>query len=121
MRHAVRWSVKGFAVLVAVVAVVAVLSFAVMLLWNSLVPELFHGPPLQFWQALGLLLLSRILFGGLRRRAGWHGHWRQRMWRERWESMTPEERTQLRERFQGRCGYRAAEPAQPAAPPRSGG
>ena len=83
MRHAVRWSVKGLAVLAAVAAVVAVLSFVVMLLWNSLVPALFRGPPLQYWQALGLLLLSRILFGGLRGRGGWHGHWRQRMWRER--------------------------------------
>jgi len=118
VRHSVRWSVKGLAVLVAVVAVVAVLSFAVLLLWNSLVPGLFHGPPLQFWQALGLLLLSRILFGGLRGRAGWHGHWRQRMWRERWESMTPQERVRLREHLQQRCGRRGtAAGEQTASPP----
>jgi len=79
-----------------VIAVLALLAFAVMLLWNSLVPQLFRGPALQYWQALGLLLLSRILFGGLRARGGWHGHWRQRMWRERWESMTPEERAAAR-------------------------
>ena len=119
MRHADRWSVKGLAALAAVVALVAVFALAVMLLWNSLVPELFHGPPLQFWQALGLLLLSRILFGGLRGRAGWHGHWRQRMWRERWESMTPEERARLREHFQRRCGRYAAPPDEQAAPPPS--
>jgi hypothetical protein len=120
VRHAVRWSVRGLAVLAVVVAVVAALSLAVMLLWNSLVPELFHGPPLQFWQALGLLLLSRILFGGLRR-GGWHGHWRQRRWRERWESMTPEERARLREQFQGRCcGVRATPAGDAAAPPPNG-
>lgn len=107
MRHALRWSVKGMAVLAAVVAVLALLSLAVMLLWNSLVPELFRGPRLEYWQALGLLLLSRILFGGLRGR-GWHGHWRQRMWRERWENMTPEEREHLRAHFQRRCGGRPA-------------
>jgi hypothetical protein len=114
VRHAVRWSVKGVAVLAAVAAVLALLSLAVMLLWNSLVPELFRGPRLEYWQALGLLLLSRILFGGLRGR-GWHGHWRQRMWRERWESMTPEERERLREHFQRRCGGRApsGEPSPP--------
>ena len=119
MRHAVRWSVKGLAVLAAVAAVVAVLSFVVMLLWNSLVPAQFRGPPLQYWQALGLLLLSRILFGGLRGRGGWHGHWRQRMWRERWESLTPEERARLREQFQGRCGRRNLPPEEHAAPPPS--
>jgi hypothetical protein len=109
--------VKGLAVLAAFAAVVAVLSFVVMLLWNSLVPELFRGPPLQYWQALGLLLLSRILFGGLRGRGGWHGHWRQRMWRERWESLTPEERARLSEQFQGRCGRRSAPAGEQAASP----
>jgi hypothetical protein len=104
-------------VFAAVIAVVALLALAVMLLWNSLVPQLFRGPPLEYWQALGLLLLSRILFGGLRRRGGWHGHWRQRRWRERWESMTAEERAQLREHFQHRCGHRSAPPAEPASPP----
>ena len=118
MRHAVRWSVKGLAVLAAVAALVAVLSLAVMLLWNSLVPELFRGPSLQYWQAFGLLVLSRILFGGLRGR-GWHGHWRQRMWRERWESMTPEERARLREHFQGRCGHRSAPAGEQAPSPPS--
>jgi hypothetical protein len=117
VRHAIRWSLRGIAVLVAVAAVLAVLSVVVMLLWNSLVPALFHGPPLEYWQALGLLLLSRILFGGLRGR-GWHGHWRQRMWRERWENMTPEERDRLREQFQRRCGRHGA-PADQAMPPAS--
>ena len=118
MRHAVRWSAKAVAMLAAVIAGGALLSLVVMLLWNSLVPELFRGPPLQYWQALGLLLLSRILFGGLRPR-GWHGHWRQRMWRERWENMTPEERARLREHFQGRCGHRAGPAGAEAAPPPS--
>jgi hypothetical protein len=115
VRHAVRWSMKGMAVLAAVTAVLALLSLAVMMLWNSLVPELFHGPSLEYWQALGLLLLSRILFGGLRGR-GWHGHWRQRMWRERWENMTPEERARLREHFQRRCGHHSAPPGEETTP-----
>jgi hypothetical protein len=117
VRRAVRWSLRGVAVLAAVIAVLALLSLAVMLLWNSLVPELFHAPPLQYWQALGLLLLSRILFGGLRGR-GWHGHRRQRMWRERWENMTPEERARLSEHFQRRCGQHGAPPPGEQAAPR---
>jgi ABC-type multidrug transport system fused ATPase/permease subunit len=105
---------KGVAALAVFALVLALLALAVMLLWNALVPELFHGRTLQYWQALGLLLLSRILLGGLRGR-GWHGHWRQRMWRERWENMTPEERERLREHFQQRCGRRAAASTQTAA------
>ena len=118
--RAIRWSLRGVAVLAAVMAVVLLLALAVMLLWNSLVPALFRGPPLEYWQALGLLLLSRILFGGLRGRGGWHGHWRQRMWRERWENMTPEERERLREHFQRRCGHRAAPSGEAASPPPNG-
>ena len=36
-----------------------------MWLWNWLIPELFNGPVLTYWQTLGLLVLSKILFSGL--------------------------------------------------------
>jgi len=62
--------VKGIAFLGLAIAAVALLSLVVMSLWNWLVPSLFHGPAVQYWQAVGLLLLARILFGGLRARAG---------------------------------------------------
>jgi hypothetical protein len=87
-----------------VIAVLALVGLVVMLLWNALVPELFRAPALGYWQAVGLLLLSRLLFGGLRGRAGWRGHSHHR-WRERWEQMTPEERAQARERMLSRCGH----------------
>jgi len=81
------------------VAGIAALTWVVMQLWNCLLPDLFLGvSPIGYWQALGVLVLSRILFGGLR--CGGHGHWRER--RERWEKMTPEERAQLKSRFHGR-------------------
>ena len=99
-----RRLLKGAAILAAVVAFIVVLGFVVMGLWNWLVPPLFRGPQIGYLQAIGLLVLSRLLIGGWRARGGWHGHWRERMWRERLESLTPEERAKLRERFsQGRC------------------
>lgn len=105
MRFTGRWAAKGVGLVLLALAVAAALGFVVMSLWNALIPGLFHGPTLLFWQALGLLVLCRILFGGLRGRAGWHGHsrWR-REWQRKWESMTPEERERLRERFKHRCG-----------------
>ena len=108
MRSRVGWIArgiaKGTAMLIAVIAFIAIFSWVVMLLWNALVPALFRGPALSYWQALGLLVLSRILFGGIRGHRG-HGHWRRPMWRERWDNLTPEERARLRERFFDRCGY----------------
>lgn len=86
---------------VCLVALVAtgVISFVVMSLWNVLMPAIFAVHTITFWQALGLLILSKILFGGLRPHFGAGPLWRRRML-ERWEKMTPEER----ERFkQGMC------------------
>lgn len=86
------------------VAGVAALGGVVMLLWNWLIPSLFFGAqPVSYLQALGVLVLSKILFGGFRGHC--HGHWRDR--RQQWESMTPEEREQLKSRFGSRwsrCG-----------------
>ena len=69
------------------------------------IPELFRGPVLSFWQAAGLLILSRILFGGFKGHHGGHRRWRHRMWRDHWENLTPEERAQLREKFRVKCGW----------------
>lgn len=100
MRGGRRWVFRAGAGLVLVLAIVAALSFVVMVLWNVLMPDLFHGPRLGFWQAAGLLVLCRILFGGWRGRGG-PGAWRLR---ERWKSLTPEERARLKERL-GHCGW----------------
>jgi hypothetical protein len=89
--------VKGLAFVVLATGVLAALSFIVMSLWNALVPSLFAGPVVSFWQAAGLLVLSRTLFGGFRGRGG-HG-WRHRGWHGRWGRMSPEERSRVREGF----------------------
>jgi hypothetical protein len=72
-------------------------------LWNWLLPPLFHWPMIGFWQALALLVLCRILFGGLGMHGGRSG-WRRRR-EERWERMTPEEREQFRQRMRSRWGW----------------
>ncbi len=76
-------------------AAAAALGAVVMLLWNAIVPALFTSAhQIDYLHALGLLVLSRILFGGFRGRGGWHGRRH-----EKWQAMTPEER----EKFM-RCG-----------------
>ncbi|MGH8139718.1 MAG: DUF3106 domain-containing protein [Steroidobacteraceae bacterium] len=92
-----HWILRGLGFLVLGAAIVAALSFVVMTLWNALVPSLFGGPVVRFWQAAGLLVLSRILLGGFHG-SGRHG-WRHRAWRERWERMTPQERDRFRDGF----------------------
>ncbi|WP_205880520.1 hypothetical protein [Larkinella terrae] len=131
-------------ILFALVFILAA-GWAVSSLWNWLIPALFAGPVITFGQALGLLLLSRILVGfrggwGGRRwgGGGWgggpHMHPEGAFWREklsnRWQNMTPEERKEfkqkMKEQWKGGCGpgrrgfgrrwEDKSEPAQPGNP-----
>jgi len=85
------------------VAILAVTTL-VMLLWNALLPVIFGVKAIGFLQALGLLILCKILFGSF----GGHrmlGHGGREM-RERWMAMSPEEREAfIKERsMHHRCG-----------------
>jgi hypothetical protein len=96
-RHSKKF--KLFFIPVAVTA----LGFLVMLLWNSFVPEVFNIGKITFWQALGLFILTRILFGGYFR--GFRDHHDLRHeWRNKWEKMSPEERKAFIEKT--RFGFR---------------
>ena len=77
-------------------------------LWNWILPPLFGWRELTFWQALGLLVLSRILFGGTGWRGSSGGSVRSRLRRrmeERCRNMTPEEREHFRQRMRERWGF----------------
>jgi len=84
---------------IAPLAIVAIPLFifiggeVVMRLWNWLLPPLFGWKMLTFWQALGLLVLCRVLFGGL----GGHGPGPRRHWHQRCRRMTAEEREKFRQ------------------------
>ena len=92
---------KCFKIALMAIAGIALLGWIVMLLWNWLMPAVFTGAqPVDYLQALGILLLSKILFGGFR--GGFHERLTER--RQRWENMTPEERAQIKAHFKSRWG-----------------
>jgi Ca2+/H+ antiporter, TMEM165/GDT1 family len=84
------------------IVAIALFGYVVMSLWNGLVPPIFGGRVITFWQALGILVLSRILFGGFFGRRSRE----QRRARiiDKWERMTPEEREKFRAGMRSRCG-----------------
>lgn len=97
--------IVGFVVLG--VACVTALGFVVMLLWNWLVPELFHGPVITFWQALGLFILAKLLFGGFPKDNDKKNGWKRRKWermQQKMEHLSPEEKEKLKSHFD-RCGW----------------
>ena len=84
------------------------LGFIVMALWNNILAAVVHVPLINFWQALGLFALSRILFGGFPGKPGWAGHRHQRKdmeeMRNKWFNLTPEEKDQFRQDWKNRFG-----------------
>jgi hypothetical protein len=101
-----HWWAFLFLAPIALALFIGIGGWVVMSLWNWLLPTLFGWPVVSFWQALGILVLSRILFGGL----GSHGpkgsSWRRHKVGHS-DHLTPEERERLRQ---------SADPAAPATP-----
>ena len=98
-----RFKLRCFGKALLVLVGIAVLGWMVMALWNWVVPALFiGGRSIDYLHAMGLLILSRILFGGFRGHGGCHGrrHWR------RWERMTPEERENFQKNLSSVDGKR---------------
>ncbi len=91
-----KWYFWAPLALLGIVVFIAIGGQVVMLLWNWLLPPLFGWQQITFWQALGILALSRILFGGFGMRGG-PRHKIHRSMTERWEHMTPEEREKFRQ------------------------
>lgn len=98
-----RWMRRVLKFVLFAALAVGVFSFVVMRLWNWLLPAMFGFRLITFWQAVGLLMLSRILLGGFRAGPGRRMHWRHRM-RERWNQMSPEEREKFLAGMGSSCG-----------------
>jgi hypothetical protein len=115
MKHKYKF-LMAIKIVFGITAFVLLFGFGTMHLWNWLVPSLFHGPIVTFGQAIGLLILSKILFGSFNGKHGRGGHcsgggkwgryggWKEKMG-ERFSNMTPEEKEKFKQRFKDRCGH----------------
>ena len=103
-----RW--RFFFIPLTVIGVVLLVGAVVQWLWNAILPPVLGVGLLNYWQAVGLLVLCRILFGGFR---GGSAPWRKGRWggapphiRERWMQMSDEERARFRQSWRERCRKR---------------
>jgi hypothetical protein len=103
-----KWFYKIPGIILIVIAAITLFGFIVQHLWNWLIPAIVGWHAITFWQAVGLLLLSKILFGGGFRGRG-NMRWRGRMG-ERWEKMSPEEREKFSRGMRGCFGRREFQP-----------
>ena len=122
----------GFLWILAGAAMITLVGFATMYLWNWLIPTLFNGPIINFIEAIGLLLLGKLLTHGFmgRNGHGWkgrhchggncdHGCYNGGSWKSRWEekmkNMTPEEKEKFKKYYYDRCGWGKREEEKQAA------
>ena len=89
-----RWIFLAPLAILGLLLFIALGGEVVRQLWNWLLPPIFGWRQITFWQALGILALCRILFGGF----GGRGF-------SRSKHMTPEERGRFRQRMRERCGF----------------
>lgn len=101
MTHSRRRS-RRFFFLLLILLLVGALAGVVMGLWNAILPEVLGVKPVTYWQALGILILSRLLFGGFRINNGRRSSWTKR--RGRWSRLSEEEKTRMKEAWRKRCG-----------------
>lgn len=100
------WFGKAVMILVFCTAFVMLFSFIVMSLWNGILADVLGVKIITFWQALGILVLSKILFSGFggfaHKREHFKNRFRQKML-DRWEKMTPEEKQKFKDEWKTRC------------------
>jgi Ca2+/H+ antiporter, TMEM165/GDT1 family len=99
------WIKKGLMFLIFFIAAVLLFGLVVMSLWNAILPAVLGVKAITFIQALGILLLSKILFGGFGGKR-WHGgnhNWKEKM-KQRCDNMTAEEKEKFKTEWKNRCG-----------------
>jgi len=97
---------KGLFFLAMAALFIFLLGNVIMFLWNEILAGATSVKTLSFWEAIGLFVLARILFGGFRfgpRHRKWGGR-RRGFWRDKWMNMSEEERVEFREKWRERCG-----------------
>jgi hypothetical protein len=111
---------RGFVIFpVLALIAISVLGAVVRFLWNAILPEAVNANPISYWQAVGLLILCKILCGGFGPGGGRRGRWRNGgkfarnntdhpgrfgAWRTKWMAMSEEERLKFRQEMRRRCG-----------------
>jgi len=94
---------------IAAAAFLSVISYIVMQLWNNLLPAIIHVSAITFWQAMGIFILCKILFGfGKGHHRGWGdrtGWMLRKKMEEKFKGMSPEEQHAFKQKMADKCGH----------------
>jgi len=101
-----NWGRKAILFIPLIAIGITAFIWVIMLLWNWLMPDIFQLPEITYWQAAGLFILSRILFGGSHFGGpkGKPNFKERKAMKEKMMQMTDEERAEFKAQFKNRCG-----------------
>lgn len=91
-------------IIIGIIAMFLMVTAIVMWLWNALLPEILGVKTINFWHAMGILVLSKILFGGFKGGNGKFRHIREQHFENKMSGMTDEEKEKFKEMWRKRCG-----------------
>ncbi len=84
---------------------ILLVGLVVMLLWNHVLSPVLEIKQVTYWQAVGILVLCKILFGGIR--GGSHKHKRYKgQWQSKWMDMNEEDRHAFKSKWDDYCEKR---------------
>jgi len=100
------WLKKAIGMTVCAALAIVALGFVIMTLWNNILVTVLSVKAITYTQALGIFVLSKLLFGGFRAKGcgcGYGFGGRGREMKEKWQKMTPEERETFKQNWRTRC------------------
>lgn len=80
---------------------VFVMGNVIMYLWNAILPDVINAKTITFWQAIGIFVLARLLFGGFK--GGRSSHSKREHWKNKWKKMSEDERHEFKSKWKDYC------------------
>lgn len=96
-----NWKRKKLKFLLFILIMISVLPAVVMLIWNAVLPEVIGVNQINYWQALGILILSKILFGGFK--PGRRRNHKPNKFKEKFMGMDDKQKLAFKEEWRKRC------------------
>jgi hypothetical protein len=118
MNKTIKYIAIGIGIAILCTVALGLLIYLLQYLWNWLIPSIIGWRAITYWEALGLFILSKILFKGFAWSGGhksrWNSHWKTK-WTQKWETMSPEDRERFKQKMREKCGWTGSksEPTQP--------
>lgn len=95
---------KVIAIIFSVLAFIFLIPYVLMLLWNGILPKVIHVETISYWQAVGIFIISKILFGGLKMKGcGGEKQKITQKLQDKWMNMTPEEKEIFKQKWKEYC------------------